>query len=110
MTLHPRETVILPEDFQALVDWYKSVLGFRATRLFEGKYHYCNLESESGIRLGIAVGKEMGVSPGDRKSNTIILQFQVPDVRGFLTPPFRATGICVHSSTPARAANMLSLG
>lgn len=84
MTLHPRETVILADDFKALVDWYKSVLGFKTTRLFEGEYHYCNLENESGIRLGIADAKEMGVSPGDRKTNTIILQFQVADVQGFL--------------------------
>lgn len=84
MTLHPRETVILADDLEALVDWYQSVLGFRVTKRFEGEYHYCNLENESGIRLGIAAAQEMGVSPGDRQKNTVILQFQVPDVRGFL--------------------------
>jgi predicted enzyme related to lactoylglutathione lyase len=82
--LDPRESVILAEDFQALVDWYQRVLGFEVTRLALEDYHYCNLENESGIRLGIAPAKEMGVISIDRKSNTVILQFQVADVKGFL--------------------------
>jgi predicted enzyme related to lactoylglutathione lyase len=84
MTVHPRESVILAENFKSLVEWYQSVLGFRVTRRFEEDYHYCNLENENGILLGIADAKEMGVSPGDRKNNTVVLQFQVADVRGFL--------------------------
>ena len=76
--------MILAENFQALVDWYQDVLGFNVTRLVETDYHYCNLENESGIRLGIAPAKEMGVRPNDRKSNTVVLQFQVADVPGFL--------------------------
>ena len=84
MKLHPRESVILADDFQALVDWYQHALGFKATQLFEEDYHYCNLENENGIRLGIADAKEMGVNPNDRKNNTVVLQFQVADVKGFL--------------------------
>ena len=84
MELHPRESVILADDFQALVYWYQQVLGFKATQLFEGDYHYCNLENENGIRLGITSAKEMGVNPNDRKNNTVVLQFQVADVKGFL--------------------------
>jgi len=84
MKLNPREPVVLAVDFQALVDWYQRVPGFKVARLVEGDYHYCNLENESGIRLGIADAKEMGVNPIDRKSNTVILQFQVADVQGFL--------------------------
>ena len=84
MELHPRESVILADDFQALVDWYQRVLGFKAIQLFEGDYHYCNLENENGIQLGITSAKEMGVNPNDRKNNTVVLQFQVADVKGFL--------------------------
>ena len=84
MKLDPRESVILAEDYQALVDWYQNVLGFKVARLVEKDYHYCNLENESGIRLGIAPAQEMGVSPNDRNSNTVILQFQVADVPSFL--------------------------
>ena len=84
MKLYPRESVILADDLQALVDWYQHALGFKATQLFEEDYYYCNLENENGIRLGITSAKEMGVSPNDRKSNTVVLQFQVADVKGFL--------------------------
>ena len=84
MKLYPRESVILADDLQALVDWYQHALGFKATQLFEEDYHYCNLENENGIRLGIADAKEMGVNSNDRKNNTVVLQFQVADVKGFL--------------------------
>jgi hypothetical protein len=34
MELHPRESVILAEDSQAMVDSYQQVLGFKVTQLF----------------------------------------------------------------------------
>ena len=83
MKLYPRESVIFAEDFQALVDWYQNVLGFKVTHLVEEDYHYCTLENENGIRLGITDAKEMGVIPGNRRNNTVVLQFQVADVQSF---------------------------
>ena len=65
MRLVQRETVILAENYDALVDWYVQVLGFRETKRFENGYRYCNLESEGGVHIGIAPAKEMGVVPGD---------------------------------------------
>ena len=84
MKLYPRETVILADDFQAMVAWYQDVLGFTVTRLEEEDYHYCNLENENDIQIGIADAKKMGVNPTDSKSNTVVFQFQAVDVRGFL--------------------------
>ena len=52
--IRPRETVILATGFPKLFAWYRDVLGFSVTRLFEDGFHYCNLESPSGIRIGIA--------------------------------------------------------
>ncbi len=78
--LRPRESVILAADFAALVAWYRDVLGFAVIRKFEDGYHYCNLETASGIRIGIGVAEEMGVAPDDRSRNTVILQFEVDDV------------------------------
>ena len=83
MNLHPRESVIFAEDFAAMVKWYQEVLGFKITLLVEEGYHYCNLENEHGIRLGIASAAEMGVTPKDRKNNSVVLQFQVPDLHQF---------------------------
>jgi len=83
MELRPRETVILASDFKGLVAWYRDTLGLKVVSLFEEDYHYCNLESPSGIRIGIASAEEMGVSPDDRKKNTVLLQFEVDDVKEF---------------------------
>ena len=81
--LRPRETVILATGFSALVDWYRDALGFTVVQLFEDDLHFCNLETPSGIKIGIGIGDaaEMGVEPGDRQGNTVILQFEVDDVK-----------------------------
>ncbi|MBD3161999.1 MAG: hypothetical protein GF346_06880 [Candidatus Eisenbacteria bacterium] len=91
--IHPRETVILANDFQALVAWYRDVLGFRVVKRFEEEFHYCNLETATGIKLGIGVAKEMGVAPEDRSKNTVILQFQVDDVKEFFVHLERNGGV-----------------
>ena len=79
--IRPRETVILASGFSELVAWYRDVLGFSVVKLFEDGFHYCNLETPSGIKIGIADAQEMGVVPGDRRNNTVVLQFEVDDVR-----------------------------
>ena len=83
MEIRPRETVILAEDFSDLVAWYRDALGFTVIDLFEESFHYCNLETPTGIRLGIADAAEMDVVPKDRPSNTVVLQFEVDDVQAF---------------------------
>lgn len=83
--LEKRESVIFAEDFDALVNWYKTVLGFAIKRLTKEDYHYCLLENDAGIRLGIAHAQEMGITPSERHNNSIVLQFQVSDVPEFFT-------------------------
>jgi predicted enzyme related to lactoylglutathione lyase len=82
--IQPRETVVLAGDVASLAAWYRETLGFRIVREFTDGFHYVNLETDTGIRLGIASAAEMGVAPGDRSSNTVVLQFQVGDVKAFL--------------------------
>ena len=84
MELKPRETVILVEDFDLMINWYCEVLGFKVTKRFEDGFHYCNLESEAGIKLGIAVASEMQIELADRSKNSVVLQFEVDEVKAFL--------------------------
>lgn len=83
MKLSPRETVIFAEDFKKMIQWYQDVLGFNITNLLEEDYHYCNMENEAGIRIGIAQAKEMAVETLNRKNNSVILQVTVEDVKIF---------------------------
>jgi predicted enzyme related to lactoylglutathione lyase len=84
MEIRPREAVVLANDFEALVAWYRDELGFTVVNLFEEGFHYCNLETPTGIEVGIADAREMGVEPADRSQNTVLLQFEVDDVEAFL--------------------------
>ncbi len=90
--IRPRETVILATDFRALVAWYRDVLGFAVTDLFEDDYHYCCLETSSGIKIGIASAAEMEVEPADRSKNTVILQLEVDDLAEFFAHLTEAGG------------------
>ncbi len=81
--LRPRETVLMAENPSTLVAWYRDVLGFEVTADHEDEYHYTNLETPSGIKLGIARADEMGVKPVNRNSNTVLLQFEVDDLDVF---------------------------
>ena len=83
--IRPRETVILAANFSDLVDWYQDVLGFRVVQLFQNGIHYCNLETDTGIKVGIGDAAEAGVAPGKRAANTVLLQFEVDDLRAFFT-------------------------
>ncbi|MFT4648593.1 MAG: putative glyoxalase superfamily protein PhnB [Glaciecola sp.] len=81
--IRPRESVILAENFDAMVKWYCETLGFKITDLFEKDYHFAHLQTESGIRVGIGSAKEMGLEPKDRSKNTVLLQFEVDDLPGY---------------------------
>lgn len=81
--IRPRETVILVNDFAGIVKWYQEVLGFQITQIFEEGFHYCNLETQSEIKIGIAPAQEVGVELRKRAANSILLQFEVDDVQDF---------------------------
>ena len=61
MELKPRESVILVEEFDSQIKWYCDVLKFKVVKVFDVDFHYCNLENEAGIKLGIALTSEMQV-------------------------------------------------
>jgi uncharacterized glyoxalase superfamily protein PhnB len=82
--IRPRESVLLAENFKVLVAWYCEALGFSITSLFEDGFHFANLCTKSGIRIGIGATGEMGVVPGERANATVLLQIEVDDVRAFL--------------------------
>lgn len=83
MKLKQVESVIFAEDFGKLIDWYVDVMGFEVEMRVETDYHYCVLKHPDGAQLGIADAREMSVPVGDRSSNSVVLQFQVPDVKVF---------------------------
>jgi hypothetical protein len=61
MELKPRESIILVEEFDSQIKWYCDVLKFKVVKVFDVDFHYCNLENEAGIKLGIALASEMQV-------------------------------------------------
>jgi len=83
MEFRSREPVLLAADFASLVAWYRDTLDFSVENLFEDGFHYCNLRTQSGVKLGIASAKEQGIELGDRRRNAVVLQLEVEDVKRF---------------------------
>lgn len=84
MDIRAREPVVLAADFPGLVAWYRERLGLEVVQLFEDGFHYAKLAGSGGVRIGVASAREMGVTPGDHAHDTVVLQLEVDDVRGFL--------------------------
>jgi uncharacterized glyoxalase superfamily protein PhnB len=91
--IKPRESVILADNFSELVSWYCETVGFTVLNIFEDGFHFANLTTDTGIRIGIGSAKEMGVVPVDRACNTVILQIEVEDVRAFLKHVGESAGV-----------------
>ena len=85
MEIRPREPVLLAKDFDKLVAFYSEGLGFTVVQRFDEGYHYANLKTGTGIRLGIGVLDETGIEPIDRSRNTVVLQVEVDDVKAFFS-------------------------
>lgn len=83
-TIRPRETVILAADHDRLLAWYRDALGFRVTASYEQSYHYYNLETDGGMRIGIGSLKEMTIEAPTPRANAVVLQLEVDDVRKFM--------------------------
>ena len=81
--IKPRETVILVSEFDKMVEWYKNILGFKVIKIFNQDFHYCNMKTDTGIKLGIGVLDEMGLESKPESSSSVILQIEVDDLRGF---------------------------
>lgn len=84
MDIRPRESVILADDYDALVAWYQTALGFELEKSFDGGFKYANLRSTGGVRIGVAPACEVGVEPRDRSRASVLLQVEVDDVRELL--------------------------
>lgn len=84
MEVRPRESIILVENFDVQIAWYCEILDFEVKKRFD-EFQYCNVENASGMKLAIGLASEMEVELHDRKHNSVVLQFEVDDVRAFLT-------------------------
>ena len=70
----PRETVLLAKNHKLLINWYVNNLNFRIINN-NSKIKYCNLETDSGIKIGIADMEQMSnENYSKRIMNTVILQ------------------------------------
>ena len=84
MKLELMNAVVLAEDYEQLRDWYVDALDLTLDGEWTDKYHYAELKRDGKFVVGIATAAEMKVTPGDRKNASVVAQFNVDDVRGFL--------------------------
>ena len=79
--ISPRETVLVAKNHQSLIDWYINNLNFKIINNFPD-IKYCYLETDSGIKIGIADMEELGnKNYSKRIMNTVILQICTNDLK-----------------------------
>ena len=82
----PREIVLVAKNHQSLIDWYINNLNFKIINNFPD-IKYCYLETDSGIKIGIADMEQLIKSTpankplSKRVMNTAILQICTNDLK-----------------------------
>ena len=80
----PRETVVVAKNYQSLIDWYVDNLNFKIV-YNNLAIKYCSIETDSGIKIGIADMEELGnKNYSKRIMNTVILQICTNDLKNYL--------------------------
>ena len=72
--------VILAENYQELVGWYKNVLSLDTLLEEKGEYHYTELGFEKKVILGITPASEVKHTPAVPRNNSSLLQIEVSDI------------------------------
>lgn len=73
-------SVILAENYTALVDWYKDVLELDIKFQDNKEYHYTDLAQNRKLIVGIGKAEKMGHKPNIPKNNSVILQISVSNI------------------------------
>lgn len=92
MKLRLMNAVVMAEDYARLRDWYVEALELEIGEEWTKKFHYAELVRDGRLVVGIADAREMGVTPGDRKQQAVVAQFNVDDINAFLERVKRAGG------------------
>lgn len=77
--------VILADDYEKLVNWYREAMPFEIADVISEGYHYTTFKNSENRVLGIADAREMGVEPRERKANTVVYQIIVSDIHALFS-------------------------
>lgn len=81
MNISLTNTVILAEDYEKLVAWYKKTLELDVTISVSEGYHFTGLGLNGKEVIGIADAKEMDAKPSKPRNNNVFLQLYVLDIK-----------------------------
>lgn len=81
MKINLLNPMILAEKYEELAEWYEKTFDLAIkTRVEEGEEHM-ELGTSSKVLFGFARAKEMGVKPSSPRSNTVIIQLSVKNIK-----------------------------
>lgn len=73
-------TVILAENYNELVEWYKNVLELDIKFQDNEEYHYTDLAQNGKLVVGIGKAEKMEHVPNKPKNNSVIMQISVSNI------------------------------
>ncbi len=77
-------TVILAENYDKLVKWYKETMELDIKLQVDKDYHYTDLAKNNKLIVGICPASEMKHNPTAPRNNSTVLQISVDDIESLL--------------------------
>jgi len=72
--------VVLCDDFEAQVEWYKNVFELKELMNESGAYNYIELGHNQHVIVGLTPAKEMKHQPAKPRNNSTLLQITVKEM------------------------------
>lgn len=72
--------VVLCDDFEAQIAWYKSTFNLKELLKESGAYNYVELGHNKHVIVGLTPAKEMKHQPAKARNNSTLLQITVKDM------------------------------
>jgi predicted enzyme related to lactoylglutathione lyase len=72
--------VVLAENYEAIVEWYRNVFELEIISEINEDYRYTELGAAGKLVVGIALAEEMKLKPTSPRNNAVIVQVAVSDI------------------------------
>ena len=96
MEVEPIPSVIMAEDYKALVNWYQEVLGLEVKLRKDQDYHYTDLAHNGKLIVGLCPASEMGHLPTTPRNNSLALHILVSDIEALFEKVAASGGKVLH--------------
>ena len=107
MKLKLLNVVVLCDDYEKMINWYKDTLELEITLEESEGYHYTELSSDGRCIVGLTPAKEMDHTPTKKRNNSTLLQLDVKGMPQFFEKVKKSEGSIIFGINKDEKYNFL---